>query len=546
MKLAVLLLFALSFTVSSQVTQQWIAAYNGPTNFIDSARNVITDNAGNVYVSGSSRGNNAWDYTTLKYNSAGVLLWEARYDGPAHGEDDAQWMTMDNSGNIYVTGSSRSLTGFEDFATVKYNSNGVQQWEARYNGTGNNTDRALKVAVDFDGNVYVTGWSNGNGTQIDYATIKYNSAGEEQWVARYNGPGNVWDKPAGIVVDNSGNVYVTGYSQSSNAIGSEDYLTLKYNLNGVQQWEARHNGPANYSDIATSIAIDNSGSIYVTGSCYSSATGNDYVTIKYSPAGSEIWSAVYDGPASASDMPAMVVLDNSGNVLVTGSSTGSGTSIDYATVKYNSAGSQQWAARYNGTANNVDEACAVTTDIDGNVYVTGKERINGAIYDYATIRYNSAGTQQWAARFNGAGNLSDGATSVKVDNLGNVYVTGNSVSGSNSDFVTIKYSQNSKTGTFTSITSSSTEIPESFFVTQNYPNPFNPNTKIKFGLTKQSSVSITVFDAAGRIVEELLKDEFSAGTYEVNWNAASYSSGAYFYTITTADFRETKKMLLIK
>ncbi len=546
MKFAVILLFALSFTVSSQVTQQWMAAYDGPTNFIDSARNVITDNSGNVYVTGSSRGTTAWDYTTLKYNSAGTLLWEARYDGPAHGDDDAQWMTSDNSGNIYVTGASRSVTGFDDFATVKYNSNGVQQWAARYNGPGNNTDKALKVVVDNSGNVYVTGWSNGSGSLIDYATIKYNSAGEEQWVARYNGPGNDWDKPAGIVVDNSGNVYVTGYSNSSNAIGSEDYLTIKYNSNGVEQWEARHNGPANYSDVATSIAIDEAGSIYVTGSCYSTTTLNDYVTIKYNSSGSQVWSAVYDGPASGSDMPKMVALDNSGNVFVTGYSTGNGTSIDYATIKYNSAGSEQWTARYNGTANNVDEACAVTTDLGGNVYVTGKERINGAIYDYATVKYTANGSQQWIAKFNGASNMNDGATSVKVDNQGNVYVTGNSVSGANSDFVTIKYSQILKTGPLTSVTGNNNEVPESFYISQNYPNPFNPNTKIKFGLTKQSAVNITVYDAAGRIVEELLKNELNAGTYEVNWNASSYSSGAYFYTITTADFRETKKMLLVK
>ncbi|MEO8514318.1 MAG: SBBP repeat-containing protein [Ignavibacteria bacterium] len=542
MKTALILLMALSFTISSQVSQQWMADYNGPTNFTDSARNVIVDNAGNVYVAGSSRGVNAQDYTVLKYNSAGALLWEARYDGPAHGNDDAQWMITDDSGNIYVTGSSRSVTGFDDYATVKYNSEGQLQWDARYNGTANNSDKALKVVVDISRNVYVTGWSNGSGSLLDYTTIKYNSTGTEEWVSRYNGPGNDWDVPTGIVVDNSGNVYVTGSSQTTSAIGSQDYLTIKYNSNGAEEWIARHDGAANYSDFATSIAIDNSGSIYVTGSCYSTESLNDYVTIKYNSAGQQQWVASYNGTGNLSDLAKMVILDNNGNIYVTGSSPGAGTSIDYTTVKYNSAGSQEWSARYNGAANSIDEPSAVTTDNNGNVYVTGKERINGAIYDYATVKYNFAGQQQWAAKFNGSSNLNDGATSVKVDNTGNVYVTGNSVNSFNSDFVTIKYNQ----GNFTPVNGNSNTAPESFSLWQNYPNPFNPATKIKFAITREGNVKLTVYDVNGRKVEELVNGSFSSGTYQADWNASRYSSGVYFYTIVTNDFTETKRMLLVK
>ncbi len=542
MKTALILLMALSFTISAQVSQQWMAVYNGPTNFTDSARNVIVDNDGNVYVAGSSRGANAWDYTLLKYNSAGTLLWEARYDGPAHGDDDAKWMATDNAGNIYVTGSSRSITGFDDFATVKYNSNGVQLWDARYNGPGNNSDKALKVAVDNSGNVYVTGLSNGSGSLLDYATIKYNSIGQEQWVARYNGPGNDWDVPTAIVVNNSGDVYVTGSSQTTSAIGSQDYLTVKYNANGEEVWVRRHDGPAGYSDFATSMVMDVSGDIYVTGSCYSTSTLNDIVTIKYDPMGSVVWSAVYNGTANISDLAKMITLDNSGNTYVTGSSAGTGSSIDFITVKYNSAGIQEWAARYNGTANNIDEPDAITTDLNGNVYVTGKERINGAIYDYATVKYNSNGVQQWAVKFNGASNLNDGATSVKADNLGNIIVTGNSVNTFNSDFVTIKYNQ----GNFTPVINNNNETPESFNLWQNYPNPFNPTTNIKFAVTNAGKITLSIYDVNGKKLEDLVNGSYSAGTYRVDWNASKYSSGIYFYTIVTNEFTDTKRMILVK
>lgn len=92
----------------------------------------------------------------------------------------------------------------------------------------------------------------------------------------------------------------------------------------------------------------------------------------------------------------------------------------------------------------------------------------------------------------------------------------------------------------------SSVAPENFNLSQNYPNPFNPATKIKFGISKQSLVNLTVYDAAGRIVEELVNGNLSAGIYEFDWNASRYSSGVYFYTIKTGEFSQTKKMLLVK
>ena len=102
--------------------------------------------------------------------------WVARYNGPISYFDKAYSIAVDNSGNVYVTGNSIGTGTGQDCATIKYNDLGVQQWVRRYNGPGNDDDAAHSIAVDVSGNVYVTGWSLGSGTDLDYATIKYPAA----------------------------------------------------------------------------------------------------------------------------------------------------------------------------------------------------------------------------------------------------------------------------------------------------------------------------------------------------------------------------------
>ena len=164
-----------------------------------------------------------------------------------------------------MTGASSIGAGSNfDYLTIKYNSAGQEQWVASYNGPGNALDFANAIAVDSSGNVYVTGESYGLDSARDYATIKYNSTGQEQWVARYNGPANYDDEARAIVLDGSANVYVTGYSYGVGDVGI-DYATIKYNSAGQQQWVARYNGPDSLDDYAMAIAIDSAGNIYVTG-----------------------------------------------------------------------------------------------------------------------------------------------------------------------------------------------------------------------------------------------------------------------------------------
>jgi len=295
-----------------------------------------------------------------------------------------------------------------------------QEWVARYN-FGQNENFASALAVDAVGNVHVTGRSRGIGVVSEYATIKYDASGNELWVARYKGPSSSTNIASAIAVDKSGNVYVTG------SAGLDGYATIKYDANGIELWVARYDNGV-YSDTpVVALAVDAAGNVYVTGPTWD----RDYATIKYDASGNELWVARYNGPDNVNDWPVALVVDASGNVYVTGSSE---TSVltwfnNYATIKYDANGNELWVARYNGPGNQFNEPMALAVDAIGNVYVTGRSDGLDTV-DSATIKYDASGNELWVARYKEAW-----AAALALDASGNVYVTGNT----GSDYATIKY-----------------------------------------------------------------------------------------------------------
>ena len=429
--------FADSTSTSAQSTTPLAVRYNGPGNSDDNGTAVAVDNSGNFYVAGSSAGSGTgMDYATIKYSPTGAQIWVKRYTSPGFLDDNVAAIAVDGFGNVYVTGASA-----DDYATVKYSSNGTQLWVKRYNGPANMADSATAIAVDGSGNVYVTGSSTGPTSSYDYATVKYSSNGTQLWVKRYDGPAHFFDFASALKVDGSGNIYVTGESWSGST-GSlkADYATIKYSSTGNQLWLKRYNGPINDHDSASGLAIDSSGNVYVTGYSSGSSSDLDYATLKYSSSGTQLWAARYNGTGNHYDYAYGIGVDGSGNVYVTGTSSGGVTSDDCATVKYSPTGTQLWAKRFAGTSSSsVDDCRAVAADSSSNVYVTGESNRN-----VSTIKYSPTGTQLWIRSYNGPGNGDDYGRGIALDTSSNVYVTGTSVGGPTTiyDYVTIKYNTN--------------------------------------------------------------------------------------------------------
>lgn len=429
--------FFASNGLAEDVNEAWVARYSGPGNGNDWTKAMVVDGGGNIYVTGTSTGSGTgYDYATIKYDPNGSELWAGRYNGPGNGEDWAQAIAIDANGNVYVTGFSYGSETGNDWATIKYDSSGNELWVKRYPppGPSNFYERASAIAVDSDGNVYVTGMTGGSG---DYATIKYDTDGNELWVRTYNGPGNGYDNASTIAVDGNSNVYVAGLSTGDGPWG--DFATVKYDTNGNELWVSRYDGPAGEGDAVHDIAIDSDSNVYVTGYSYGSGTSTDFATIKYDADGNELWVRRYDGPGSFYDSPEDIAIDSAGNVYVTGVSWGSATDYDYATIKYDPSGNELWVKRYNRLGSSWDWAYAITIDGSGNAYVTGD---SGGIY--VTLKYDPNGNELWLREYaEGAGvAYGYGDFAIAVDAGKNVYVAGynNRGTGTGWDYTTIKYS----------------------------------------------------------------------------------------------------------
>jgi len=529
--------------VFSQVTQEWINRYNGPNNGNDRPRSMVMDKSGNLYVAGHSSGiGSGLDYVTIKYNSIGQQQWVARYYGFGNGSDDASALAVDNLGNVYVTGRSTGNNTGGDFATVKYNSSGVEEWAVRYTSTGNHDDYAVSLKVDKQGNIYVLGSTYSGAYNYQITTIKYNSSGIQQWIANFFHSDIVInpDYASDLQIDNIGNSYVTGFSGRDN--DHFVYVTLKYNSSGVRQWFSNYSGNGSNSfDYPTSIGVDTIlGKVFVTGFSKGSSTNYDYATVKYNSSGVQEWATRYNAPANGDDKATFIKVEDPAYVYVTGYSFSTSSYDDFVTIKYNESGVQQWVSRYGEPGLYDDEAYSITSDRVGNFYITGSS-YGPTSTNYKIVKFNSSGVQQWAQEYNGEVNGEDYGISAIADSIGNIFITGSSTGiGTNVDVVTLKYSQN------VGITQISTSIPDKHLLMQNYPNPFNPITTINFLIPKNTFVKIKVFDIRGKDICTLVNENLNAGSYKVDFDGSNYPSGIYYYEIKTDNFRETKKMIFLK
>lgn len=375
---------------------------------------LAADAAGNVYATGSTTAFGTQDVLTVKYDSHGVRQWAVSYNA---GDDDRGFgVAVDAAGNVYVTGQSVAETAYGpqgQMITLKYNASGVLQWEARFGPAV--AAAGLAVAVDPSGNVYVAGEHYTKDDYVSMVTLKYSAAGAQQW-SRYAfyGYENEESSAYDLALDGSGNVYVTGFLYKPSEPGIRDYLTVKYSPAGSQLWlRAFESGGV---DEAYDVAVDSAGNVFVAG---------DSRVIRYDPAGTLKWSSAFDGSAHA-------LIVEGGAVYATGSKTAE-VSTALKVTRYDAAtGGRSWSTGLVLTNNERGYALQL---MEGHLYVAGTSSANAVVVGFDS---NTGLPTGWDV-YDGGHN--DAAYAMAYTGGSELWVAGTSGNGVDDDLLLMEYTR---------------------------------------------------------------------------------------------------------
>jgi hypothetical protein len=538
---AVLAVTLFTFDSIAQVDTAWTFRTAGTQIY---GGGITGDFSGDVYVTGHQNDN----YLVFKLNPSGTFQWSKIYNGPANFLDIPQAITLDSEGNVVLTGYSyETIVNDVDYFTIKYSPSGDSLWGKRHNGYTPSppsppVDFPTSIIADDSGNVYVTGYSPGPASPVDAYTVKYALNGDSLWGQYYNfAATNGGDRGWAITRDLDGNIIVAGESWGGTQIPpatGNDYLVLKYSSSGSFLWVRRQETQiGNADDVAYAVDTDSTGDIYVTGSAQAGAY---YIsTMRISSSGDTvIWKSDYGNlTPNVYTSGIRIALDDSGNVYV-GGRTGD---PNFLLLKYNSSGVLLWAKEYGSTGTS-DQLFDMKLDQEGNVYLTGASQ-----GDMVAIKYNSSGTEQWVYNYD-YNNFNDKIPiAMHVYGPGEVVVTGYAfLTG---EIFVVRLSEN-PTGV---IENDSREVADEFYLYQNFPNPFNPVTTIKFSITASPNpskggafVKLAVFNLLGEEITVLVNQILEAGVYTINFNAGKLNSALYIYRLEADGLVQAKKMQLVK
>ncbi len=397
-------------------------------------------------------------------------------------------MVLDSADDVIVTGRMNVTGRGDEFETLKIaNADGTILWESRDGGAARLDDRGLDVAIGADDCPVVTGLvqnADGTATQL---TIKYDgSDGGALWTCELPGMVNDLSGDGWVEIDPAGDVVVCCKLWSSST--SYDVRVAKLSgADGTVLWSTDWTN-GNAMDDPADMTLTAGGDPVVVG-----VTAGDYLTLRLSGAdGSTVWWSTYNGPPGWYDVAGDVSVADTGEILVTGFSDGSGTSWDIATIGYDPAdGAENWVVRYDGPAHQSDEGRCVLLAPDHRLYVVGYSYSEDAGMDQIVLAYDHSPTI-------GAGDVPSFAVSLQAA-----------------------------------------------------PNPFNPAVTLTADLERELPVRLEVRDLRGRLVRMLADGPRAAGLHRWRWDGRDEAgrllpSGIYLARLSAGGATRVTKLVLAR
>jgi len=414
-------------------------------------------------------------------------------------------------------------------------------WSLHYASPGAENESTYALALDSQGNAYITGRAWVSDREDEFATFKIDAfTGDILWDETEGGAAHLDDRGLDIDVGPDDNPVAIGLLQNADA--SATLMVVKYDgASGGIAWAVATQELVNDQTGDGWVAVDAAGDVIACCKTWGGSTSFDIALIKYDgDDGTELWSEVYS-IGTAADDPADMVLDDAGNPIVVGVTAG-----DYLTVKFGGVdGDPLWTSTYEGPQGWYDMANCVAVGDQGEILVSGFSDGTGTSWDVATIGYEPEfGAENWSLRYDGAENLTDEAKDIFMTAQGEVLVAGYCYSnGSGMDQLVLSYDNDFGTGVETT--------PAAPARLAAAPNPFNPSTTFSFELAAAARVELAVYDLAGRRVATLLDGHGNAGPQRIDWSGRGddggrLPSGAYLARLVTERGVSSRKVVLAK
>ena len=373
--------------------------------------------------------------------------WSTRQIGST-GADAAAGLAVDASRcAVYVAGragaavSPATSAGGTDVVLARYETTGAQRWLVQFGSPG--FEWVGGVTVDAAGDVYVVGWTDDilpgspviNFGGFDTFLLKFDPDGVLMWTRQLGGTSN--DYALGVAASANGDVYVTGYTDGvliGASAGGRDYFLARYDASGNLLMLTQRGSAAD--DYGTAVAAGPAGNAYVAGETFGdlagvSAGGRDLFVAKYDDAGAELW--LDQRGTSAQELAGGIAVNSTNDVFVVGSTSGALDGnvnqgfADMVLLRYDANGTWRFTRQRGSTDN--DDAHGVAIGAGGGPYVVGTTsgaldgNVNAAgTADVFVMKFGKGGAWNWTREL--GGNSADSGTGIAVMGNDNVFAAG--------------------------------------------------------------------------------------------------------------------------
>ena len=349
---------------------QWVDTFDGGEGD-DCAEGIAVDGSGNAIVAGyvatAGSGEDIW---VRKYDPSGAEVWTKTVDGPGGGDDRARGIAADADGNIVVVGSVTGYPGEgRNIWVRRLDPGGETVWTDVHNGTMNGDDQGWAVTVTADA-VVVAGEETVDMMDTDVWLRAYDVDGNEQWTQTYAGTGVALDSARGVATTPTGDIAVTGWI--TDATDGRMLWVRLYDATGKAVWTETFNAGSPNGNLGNAVATTSTGAVVVTGSSRMSTESTNIWTRMYDADGNEVWTDTFASLGDSPDIGRGVATSSIDQVTVVGTfldSTDATTNIRLA--QFTPDGEQLWSQPFKGVDEPESEGFAVAIGPDDAIAFAG-------------------------------------------------------------------------------------------------------------------------------------------------------------------------------